>query len=353
MRVLLCSRYDRMGASSRVRLFQYLPYLNQTGLDVVIKPLFSDDYLKSRYAGKSIWLEVLKSYFYRVINMFAVFDYDVIWLQTEFFPFLPASVERLLFLVGRPYIVDYDDAYFHRYDCHSSWLVRKFLGKKINVVMRYAAVVVVGNDYLARHARAAGASHVVVVPTVVDLERYSVRSFNKKKTLTIGWIGSPSTFQYLLSLLPVFVKLQAKFDVSFVAVGANENAVLGTPIVARQWSEASEVAQIQSFDIGLMPLSDSDWERGKCGYKLIQYMACGLPVVASPVGVNNQIVTQGENGYLANDLSEWEAYLTELLCNAELRQKLGENGRKKVESTYSLQAQRQRLAEIFHSVSNK
>lgn len=353
MRVLLFSRYDRMGASSRVRLFQYLPYLNQAGLDVVIKPLFSDNYLASLYAGKPIWFEVLKRCVYRIKTLFSVFDYDVIWLQTEFFPFLPATLERLLFLVGRPYIVDYDDAYFHRYDRHSSWLVRKFLGKKINVVMRCAAVVVAGNEYLAQHARAAGAPYVIVMPTVVDLERYSVRSFNANKTLTIGWIGSPSTFQYLLSLLPVFVNLQAKFEVTFVAVGANENSVLGTPIVAEQWSEASEVAQIQTFDIGLMPLPDSDWERGKCGYKLIQYMACGLPVVASPVGVNNQIVTQGENGYLANDLSEWETYLTELLCDPELRQKLGGNGRKKVESTYSLQAQRQRVEKIFRSVSNE
>jgi len=347
MKILLLTRYGRLGASSRVRSLQYIDYLSSKGMVVDVFPLFSNDYLTALYSGQSYWKEVLLSYWRRMRKLFSLSDYDLIWLEKELFPFFPAIIERLLGILGVRYVVDYDDALFHRYDLHKSWLVRTFLGKKIDVVMRSSALVIVGNDYLAQRARDAGAKKIEIVPTVVDLDRYVPLPKQSRQHVVIGWIGSPSTECYLLKLIPVFVRLKNKFNVSFVAIGANQKNFKHSPVDVVPWSEDTEVGAIQNFDIGIMPLTDSPWEQGKCGYKLIQYMACEVPVVASAVGVNKQIIKQGENGFLIESFSEWEGQLGRLLADKVLRQTMGIKGREQVESWYSLQKQAPRLARMM------
>lgn len=342
MKVLLLSRYGAMGASSRVRFLQYLPYFKAQGVNVSVVPLFSDAYVRSLYEGGSRWREVVAGYMRRIWALLQVRRFDVVIIEKELFPFLPAFAERLLRVSGVPYVVDYDDALFHRYDLHSSKLVRGVLGRKIDSVMRHAAVVVAGNDYLAERARQAGARRVELIPTVVDTHRYQPRQAPPNETPVIGWIGTPKTSRYLQPLLPVFEALQARMRVRVVAVGARSEDFAGTPVETLPWSEESEVQSIQQFDIGIMPLPDSPWERGKCGYKLIQCMACGVPVVASPVGVNTVIVNSGKNGLLARD-DEWEEQLTTLLQDPELRRSFGAQGRKDVENWYSLEVQAPRL----------
>lgn len=342
MKVLLLSRYGAMGASSRVRFLQYLPYFKAQGVNVSVVPLFSDAYVRALYEGGSRWREVVAGYMRRIGALLHVRRFDVVIIEKELFPFLPAFAERLLHVSGVPYVVDYDDALFHRYDLHSSKLVRGVLGRKIDAVMRHAAVVVAGNDYLAERARQAGARRVELIPTVVDTHRYRPRQARPNETPVIGWIGTPKTSRYLQPLLPVFEALQARMRVRVVAVGARPEDFAGTPVETLPWSEETEVESIQKFDIGIMPLADSPWERGKCGYKLIQCMACGVPVVASPVGVNTVIVNPGKNGLLARD-DEWEEQLTTLLQDPELRRSFGAEGRKDVENWYSLEVQAPRL----------
>ena len=290
MKILLLSRYGSLGASSRVRFLQYLPYFQSQGVEVTVKPLLSDTYLKALYNGGSRWRQVLKGYAIRVLALLTLRQYDVVIIEKELFPFTPAIAERYLNLFGVPYVVDYDDALFHRYDYHPNPWVRRLLGQKIDSVMRHAECVTAGNRYLAERAHKAGAKKVEIIPTVVDLNRYHP---NKHKAdaaaLTVGWIGTPQTSRYLKPLLPVFEALKQEFPVRFVAVGANPDDFGGTPVEAWSWTEDSEVESVQQFDIGIMPLEDSPWERGKCGYKLIQYLACGVPVVASPVGVNCEL----------------------------------------------------------------
>ena len=342
MKVLLLSRYGAMGASSRVRFLQYLPYFKAQGVNVSVVPLFSDAYVRALYEGGSRWREVVAGYMRRIGALLQVRRFDVVIVEKELFPFLPAFAERLLRVSGVPYVVDYDDALFHRYDLHSSKLVRGVLGRKIDAVMRHAVVVVAGNDYLAERARQAGARRVELIPTVVDTHRYRPRQAPPNETPVIGWIGTPNTSRYLQPLLPVFEALQARMRVRVVAVGARSEDFAGTPVETLPWSEETEVESIQQFDIGIMPLPDSPWERGKCGYKLIQCMACGVPVVASPVGVNTVIVNPGKNGLLARD-DEWEEQLTTLLQDPELRRSFGAQGRKDVENWYSLEVQAPRL----------
>ena len=353
MRVLLLSRYARLGASSRLRSNQYLPYLNQSGVDVTVAPLFGNDYVRGLYSGNIAKMVVFKAYIERLRFMLQAGHFDLVWVEKEMLPWMPSWIELSLVPAKVPLVVDYDDALFHRYDQHRHAIVRRFLGNKINAVMRRAALVIVGNDYLGTHARQAGAQRVELLPTVVDATRYAVTEKEDASPVTIGWIGSPTTARYLELVVPALRAMIASHNVRVVAIGANPSQLQNLPIEVRPWSEATEAAEIQRFDIGIMPLSDDLWERGKCGYKLIQYMACGKPVVAAPVGVNSVIVRHGVNGFLANTESEWTDSLGLLCEDAALRTRMGEAGRIRMVRDYSLQVAAPRLAELLRSVVNK
>lgn len=353
MRVLLLSRYGRLGASSRLRSYQYLPYLESYGFDVTVAPLFGDDYVAGIYAGKVPRIEVLRSYINRFRWILRVSQFDLVWVEYEMLPWMPSWIELGLFPSDVPLVVDYDDAIFHRYDQHRRSVVRLLLWKKIDAVMRRADLVLVGNDYLVERAKMAGARRVEQLATVVDVSRYAASYITSNRPVIIGWIGTPNTARYLKLIAPVLQKMVASYDVRFVAVGANAEQLEGMPMEARPWSEASEVAEIQQFDIGIMPLPDEPFERGKCGYKLIQYMACGKPVVASPVGENARIVRDGVEGFLANTMVEWIRKLGMLCDDITLRQRLGAAGRLRVEAGYSLQVTAPRLVKLLRSVVKK
>ncbi len=299
MNILLLSRYSHLGASSRLRFYQYLPFLESRGIEVTVAPLLDDDYVKGLYGSNVPIVRVLRAYMARLGIMLRAKRFDLVWLEKEMLPWLPGWLEFGLFPGGVSMVVDYDDAVFHRYDQHQFSWVRALLGKKIDAVMRRADLVIVGNDYLGDRARQAGARRVELLPTVVDAARYAVVASALDGPVTIGWIGSPSTAKHLLPVVPVLQEMVDSRGARVVAVGVNTEQVKGLPIEVRGWSEHSEVSDIQQFDIGIMPLPDEPFERGKCGYKLIQYMACGKPVVASPVGVNRVIVREGGGGFFA------------------------------------------------------
>ena len=354
MKILLLSRYDSLGASSRVRFLQYLPYFHSQGIDVTVKPLLSNAYLEALYCGGSCWRQVVKGYSMRMIALLTAWRFDVVIIEKELFPFMPAFAERLLKVLGIPFVVDYDDALFHSYDCHSNPWVRRFLGRKIDAVMHYSTCVIAGNHYLARRAHEAGAKSVKIIPTVVDLGRYQSQQKGNEPVLTVGWIGTPQTSKYLKPLMSVFETLKRELSVRFVAVGANPADFEDSPIEVWAWSEDSEVELVQVFDVGIMPLVDSAWERGKCGYKLIQYMACGVPVVASPVGVNCQIVEVGKTGYLASSLDEWQQCLFVLLSAAPgVRAKMGAAGRELVRQEYSTQVQAPQIVDVLRRATGR
>jgi glycosyltransferase involved in cell wall biosynthesis len=190
------------------------------------------------------------------------------------------------------------------------------------------------------------------LPTVVDLRRYPAPlSRPDAHDFVIGWIGSQSTARYLLPLLEVLQHATSWQGASLRLVGSGELNLPGVAAEIVDWSEASEVQEIQSFAVGIMPLLDDPWARGKCGYKLIQYMACGLPVVASPVGVNREIVDHGLNGYLASTEAEWLSALGQLRSQPQLREEFGRLGRKRVETAYSLESTAPRLVELLTSAA--
>lgn len=353
LRVLLFSKYSRRGPSSRLRSLQYLSPLREHGIDVQVQALFPDAYLDALYGGRSAMARCRACGYFvrRLAQLLRRGEHDLAWIEGELFPYLPYGIEALLARSFKSYVVDYDDALFHKYDQSANPLARRLLGRKIDRIMRGAACVIAGNRYLAARADEAGAAHVEIIPTVVDDRRYAVAAPDGRQPPVIGWVGSPATEHYMLDIRPVLEQVCARNHARLLLVGARaETAQLFhgfTPEVT-PWSETSEAATIARMDIGIMPLLDSPWERGKCGYKIIQYMACGLPVVASPVGANMDIVHDGENGLLAADDDAWRNALERLIANPGLRARMGRAGRALVESEYSLETQVPRLAGILH-----
>jgi len=351
MRVAAFTKYDREAASTRQRILQYLPYLAAAGIEVEVHPLLDDAYVRAIATGTAASKTAIAAgYARRLRQLLAPQRADLIWVYAELFPWLPAAFERLAFRSGKPIVYDFDDAFFHLYDDHAHPLVHRALGGKLKPLIRGAAVVCAGNDYLKHYADRAGAS-AIVLPTVVDIEQYRPAATRPDRPLTIGWIGSPSTWGFVRPLLPLLAELCRSRGIAFSAVGAGVAAEAdrfdGLTLVP--WSEPTEIAAVQAMDIGIMPLPDEPWARGKSGYKLVQYMACGLPIIASPVGVNATIVADGWTGLLATNLNQWRHTLTRLIDDPGLRATLGHAGRARAVDAYSLQVQAPRLVEALYS----
>jgi glycosyltransferase involved in cell wall biosynthesis len=346
MRVVYFTKYTRNGASSRLRSYQYFKSLANYGFDCKYLPLHSDKYLDLLYRKKFRLLEAGLSYFIRLLNIFTLNRKDIIVIEKELFPYVPAVFEFFLRRLGFHFIVDFDDAIHHNYDKHTNGFISLLLKNKIPNVMKYASHVIVGNSYLMDFANINNILHVTQIPTVIDETKYC-RVNRFAEAITIGWIGTPYTSIYLNRLLPIFSNLYKKYGVKVLLIGASPKDFELEFIDCVSWSEDTEVADIQKIDIGIMPLKDGFFERGKCGYKLIQYMACGIPVIASPVGENCFIVDHGENGFLADSLDDWESLLEELVINPKLRKDFGMSGFKKIQQKYSISSQLLNLVKVL------
>ena len=350
MKVLFLTKYTALGASSRMRTFQYLRYYEAAGIDCTVSSFFNDAYLHNLYGGKPSRWSLFNFYMKRFLVLLSVFKYDKVYIEKEIFPYSPPFAEWLLFLCGKDYLVDYDDAIFHNYDRNSNFIIRTFLKNKIDMVMKHAEAVIAGNSYLAKRAEKAGAKKVVVVPTVVDLERYAPLALPKKEgKFIIGWIGTKTTFEkHLLSIKDWLLKAQDLFDLEIHIIGITENHIyLGDHVKLIPWTEETEVAAISTIDVGIMPLRNSPWEEGKCAYKIIQYMACGKPVIASDVGMNAEVCLNGETGFLADSEEEFLAALRFLINNKTSREHMGKKGRTLVEKSFNIEKTSQVMTELI------
>lgn len=352
MRLLVLSRYTRLGASSRIRFYQYFPDLVADGWDITVAPLLGDSYLTNLYKGAPrSWADVVKSYGYRVARLLGSNRFDIIWIEKELFPWVPGWAEAMLAKFNLPYIIDYDDDIFVSYQNVRNPIVRAVLTQKRASIFRHAVLIVAGNEFLVEHAREAGATSVEYLPTVVDLDHYPIKPRAEEKIFTIGWIGSPMTSHYLQGVHAALVEFCRRRNARLRLIGSGPYELSDVPIEVLPWSEETEAEDIRSFDVGIMPLIDGPWERGKCSYKLIQYMASSIPVIASPVGVNRTIVEHGVNGFLADSSEDWCAALEKLWQNPELRAQMGAAGREKVENELCLQVTAPRLVSLLNRVA--
>lgn len=337
MKVLYLTKYSRNGASSRLRSYQYFPFLEAKGISVSVSPFFDEDYLIDLYAGKKIAKrKLIKFYLTRFITLFSISKFDRIIIEKELFPYFFSWFEKALYLLNVKYIVDYDDAIFHNYDLSTNKLISFCLKNKINNVMKYSSCVLAGNSYLAERAKYSGAKKIVLLPTVINTDLYRVKKKYDSSTVIIGWIGTPSTFKYIKNRTIILSKLLDIGNVELHIVGVTEDLGLGDKVKYLKWTENSEIALISNFDIGIMPLEDTPWELGKCAYKLIQYMGCGVPVVASAIGMNTEVVDEGLNGFLVSEEAQWLEKLNQLIEDSSLREAFGKNGRMKTELEFSI-----------------
>jgi glycosyltransferase involved in cell wall biosynthesis len=340
LKVLALTRYNSLGASTRLRCLQFVPHLQARGIAIDHCALLSNAYLQRFYAGERTQLisDVLKPIARRIITMLSAQNYDVIWLEKEAFPYFPWFLEALTWMRLPPVMVDYDDAIFHTYDQNKRSAVRMLLGRKIDSVMAASRITIAGNSYLAARAVQAGAQQVEIIPTVLDPQRYQSNVPKLDSKFRIGWVGTKSTSGYLSQIAPALARAERELGAEVIVIGAKTVNIPGVNPTLIDWTEQTEAQEIEKLNVGLMPLSDTPWERGKCGYKLLQYMACGLPVVASPIGANNDIVTEGQTGFLPRDNAAWfEAFKT-IHDNKNLALAMGAAGRNRVERSYSIQA---------------
>ena len=331
------TRYDRQAASVRQRALQYAPYLSRLDCRLELQPLFGNGALQERSNGGLSIRRVLRGYARRLRWVLSRPDSDLIWLHHDLFPFLPGIFESLVCRPGLPVVLDMDDAFFHAYDRHPSRIARFLIGGKYDSLFRRADFVFAGNEYIRSHVETRSVPSMVV-PTVLETAHYRPAAEPLSRSgLSVGWLGSPSTWEeYMAPMVDEILPVLGPHCASLEVMGAASGVVGRGRLNAHAWSEAGELPFLQGLDIGVMPLVDTPWAQGKCGYKLIQYMACGVPVIASPVGVNAQIVEHGVNGFLASSASEWRHYMDLLLSDSAMRQRMGAAGRRKIECTYSL-----------------
>lgn len=348
-RIMVMSRYPVEGASSRLRLLQYLPFITTRHNDFYVTSFFNEKYMLFLNGKRKLsYLNIVWCYIRRFFHCLSCVFFDTIWVEKEIFPYLPSWFERFFVLVGKRVVVDYDDAVYLQYK-HGN-LKKILLGNKIEKVMKHASLVIAGNRNLADKAKLSGAENVLIIPTVIDIRRYPQDpSYNyRDKVSFIGWIGSPSTEKYLIEMKDTLSSICEKFAVKLLVVGASDNILSHfkhNHIDLASWSADSEVELIKKMDIGIMPLIDSEWEKGKCGYKIIQYMAVGIPVIASPIGANVDIINDSKSGLLASTQDEWISACSTLISSTALREMYGKNGRAAVENIYCVQQQYKAIKE--------
>jgi glycosyltransferase involved in cell wall biosynthesis len=349
VRLTAQTAYPESVASARVRIADFAPHLSTHGVELNYEPTLTD----SEY--RTITSEAAASRKAAVLSRGAARLVASRIRQTENGPLL---VHRLRFLMPLPWLepsrrvdaYDFDDALYVGSILPSnrrfSWLKRE--AEHWRAYVRRARVVIAGNDHLASRARE-HASRVEVIPSCVHPREQPIRQHAEREVPVIGWIGSRTTADDLQEVLPVFDRLnQQERRASLILIGAGPIDFSAPWLEQRPWSEDSEAIELASLDIGIMPLPDNEWTRGKCGYKLLQYFSAGVPAVASPVGVNSTIVGEaGERGLLASTSEEWSSSLEELITDHQARAEMGAAARTFVEREYSYQRWAPELAALL------
>jgi glycosyltransferase involved in cell wall biosynthesis len=344
MKILFLTKYDTLAASSRLRAYQFQEKMDLLKYEVEVKPLLSNYYLKLRFNNKRAnILYLIFLFLKRVYSLIGIVKYDVIVIHIELFPFLPAFFERLLFFSNKKIYFDYDDAVYHNYDMSNNIFIKFFLASKIKFLMKNADGIIAGNKYTETYAKKSGATNVLILPTVINIDHYveKAQSSPSQKIFTIGWIGSPSTSKYLKLIARPLKRLGKITPVRLYLVGASKKlnfSIDNVEITSVAWSLENEQKALREFDVGIMPLFDERWEKGKCAFKLIQYMASFLPVVSSDVGMNSEIINDHENGLLASSSDEWFDSLYKIYKHHDIRQVMGFNGRTLVEKEFTIQS---------------
>lgn len=344
MKILFFTAGPELVASSRTRVYQYLPHLHKNGIKTKII-----NYLSLARCRKNLDMAE-PNLFEKVIDrifcwrqtaslMFHAGSYDIVFIQKVL---LSKPALNILKALNSNIVFDFDDAVY---------LQERFLDR-FNRTLKISRYIIVENEQNEEYVRKFN-PNVIRITGPVDTSRYVPKQkiTSMSGAVTIGWVGSPEATKYLKPLTAVFRKLSEKYvGLKLLLIGASDFRIEGLNVITRKWNMDSETSDLQSFDIGIMPLENDAWSRGKGGYKLLQYMAIGIPCVASPVGVNKDIVRNGQNGYLAKTEEGWLDALSKLVSDASLRQKMGVEGRRIAQEEYSYETATPKMIVVFDNI---
>lgn len=340
MKVLFIVPYPSEGQSNRFRVEQYLPSLREKGIIYSLRP-FCNSYVYRMLFKKGHYIKKVMFVLYfllrRLRDIFSARSYDIVFIHREACPFDGYIFEWLFKFFGKKIVFDFDDSIF----------LKKPL--KTRKTLEFSNYVIVGNKFLKEYALRYN-KNVMILPTCIDTLSYKpVDRAPEKAGVVVGWIGTSFTSIYLSMLKDVYAALADKYkEAEFRIIGGHIDDFRLPSLACREWSLGSEVEDLQEFDIGVMPLFDDEMARGKCALKIIEYMAVGIPVVASQSGMNMDIVENGKDGFLVNNKMEWIERLSILIEDKDLRERMGRAGREKVERLYSVKSNEEKFIEILH-----
>lgn len=354
--LILCLHRPNRSPSQRFRFEQYLDYLSEHRYDFDFSYLLNekDDklyYQPGKYLQKAVI--VLKSIFKRFKNILHSGKYDLIFIQREAFMLGTAFFEKAISKKS-PMIFDFDDAIWvhnvSKGNKHLSFLKNT---TKTNKITQAASMVFAGNQFLADYASKFN-KNVVIVPATVDTEVYKKKQTTNDDRICIGWSGSITTIEHFATAIPPLKKIKELYGskVYFKIIGDGNYYCQELETQGDPWNLATEVRDIAEIDIGIMPLPDTEWAKGKCGLKGLQYMSMGIPTLMTPVGVNTKIIKNGINGFLPYTEQEWVDYLSMLIKDKNLRLNIGEAARTTVEEEYSVNAWKDKYLEYFNLLTH-
>ncbi len=358
MLVLALASYPIEAAATRYRLEQFVGPLRERGIELDVRPFLSSRQFGSFYRRDQLprtAIGVVGSALRRLTDVARARRADVILVQREAMMFGPPLFEWLTSRVGRrPMVLDLDDATYVSYTSPTYGRLASSLKwfRKTDDMIRWARVVTCGNRHIAEYVEGKGA-RARVIPTVVDTERFCPAERAREGPPVLGWIGTHSTFQYLKAIFPALQELARSHSFRLKVVGAGEREIdlPGVEVESLDWSLEREIADFQSFDIGLYPVVADEWSQGKSGFKAIQYMAVGLPFVVSPVGTCAELGEAGVTHLAATSPEEWTAALSRLLEDEEARRRMGEAGRRHAVERYTVPIQADKLAQALREAA--
>ncbi len=367
--LFLVSDKDGINPSSRFRAYAYSTFLKGQGIKCVFSASRPSKYFTERPglpANKLLRLICVAMGFVsmfsrRLYDVVRSMGFNVVFLQKPLFPGRVFPIcEKLLALANRKVVFDFDDAVFMRRKTSKKYWWSNLLVdvRDCERIIRSSFHVIAGNKCLAVYARRFN-QDVTIIPSPIDTEKYKPSAKAKCDSLIIGWIGTNRNLVYLEGTKNVLQRLSKKYTFTLKIVcdppGKKRERLhlQGVPYVFKTWNVDDELRDIQDFDIGIMPLSDDPWTRGKCSFKALQYMSCGIPSVISPVGMNSEVIQDGENGFLAATEKEWEEKIEILIKNPELRRKMGRNARLTVERKYSVKVCGRQLSDLLHEIARQ
>lgn len=352
-KILFLTPYPHNEApSQRFRFEQYYSFLTSAGFELTQTPFWSNNswkilYQKGHFFKKSAAL--LKAILKRYFLLFQLAKYDFVFIHREFSPVgFPFGIWVIKNIWKKKIIYDFDDAiWLPNVSESNQWTSRLKNTGNTAYLCKVAYKISCGNDFLKRYAEQFNSS-TFLIPTTIDTENYhNVIQAKNHQPFVIGWTGSHSTIKYLEIVVPVIEKIAQKHPIVFRVISDKKPVFQLACLEFISWKKQSEIEDLAAFSIGLMPLKDDDWSRGKCGFKALQYMALGTPALVSPVGANIHIVDHNENGYFCENLDDWEKYILHLIKNPSELARLSANTRPKVEQHYSVNAVKEPFLALF------